>query len=69
MPHKPKIIAPRLFGGISRMSYGGRLPPHVKDGLRLIAKQENKSMSWVMEEVIIRYFKMRTPKYIQRSEK
>lgn len=67
--HVPRIIAPRLFGGVKRENYGGRLPPHVKDGLRLIAKQENKSMSWVMEEVIIRYFKMRTPKYIKKVDK
>lgn len=65
----PRRIAPRLWGGIKRENYGGRLPPHVKDGLRLIAKKENKSMSWVMEEVIIRYFKMRTPRYIQTKEK
>lgn len=65
----PRIIAPRLASGVSRENYGGRLPPHVKQGLRLIATQENKSMSWVMEEVIIRYFKMRTPKYIQRRDK
>lgn len=65
----PRRIAPRLWGGIKRENYGGRLPPHVKDGLRLIAQKENKSMSWVMEEVIIRYFKMRTPRYIQLKEK
>lgn len=64
-----KQIAPRLWGGLKRENYGGRLPPHVKDGLRLIARKENKSMSWVMEEVIIRYFKMRSPRYIPTKGK
>lgn len=50
--------APKLKYTI-RASFGSRLDPLVKAGLRAIAKQENKSMSWVVEETIIRYFKLK----------
>jgi predicted transcriptional regulator len=50
--------APQLKWTI-RKSFGSRLDPLVKEGLRAIAKQENKSMSWVVEETIIRYFKLK----------
>lgn len=64
-----RVIAPRLASGDKRESFGHGLPPAIKQGLRLIAKNENKSMSWVMEEVIIKYFNMRRPKYITRKKK
>jgi hypothetical protein len=67
--HKTRIIAPRLANGDSRESFGHGLPPEIKDGLRLIAKRENKSMSWVMEEIIIDYFGFRRPKYLQRKKR
>jgi len=54
--------APLLSRG-QRVRLYGRLPEPVKEGLRAIARMEGKSMSWVVEEVIIRYFKMRTPAY------
>jgi len=63
-----RVIAPRLANGERRESFGHGLPPQIKQGLRLIAKQENKSMSWVMEEVIIKYFRMKTPEYIERKK-
>jgi len=56
-------IAPRLANGDSRVGFGHGLPSHIKEGIRHIAAKENKSMSWVMEEVIIDYFNMRRPKY------
>jgi len=65
--HVPRIIAPRLANGDKRVGFGHGLPPHVKDGLRAIAAQENKSMSWVMEVVIIDYFGLKRPKYLQRK--
>jgi predicted transcriptional regulator len=40
------------------------LPSEIKEGLRKIARLENKSMSWVMEQVIIRYFHMKQPRYV-----
>jgi len=60
---RPRQIAPRLANGHSRIQWGGRLPDYVKDGLRKIARSENKSMSWVMEEVVIEFFDLARPKY------
>ena len=62
---RPRRIAPRLASGASRIGYGGGLPEEVKEGLRAIAHRENKSMSWVMEEVIIDYFHLRRPEYVK----
>ena len=58
-------IAPRLANGDSRVKDYGRLPEAVKEGLRAIARQEGKSMSWVKEQVIIDYFGLRVPRYIK----
>ena len=69
MKSKKKQIAPRLANGESRDNYGGRLPPRIKAALRLIANDENKSMSWVMEEVVIKFFGMRRPAYKRRKVK
>lgn len=60
---RPTQFAPRLLSGEQRVRLYGRLPDAVKDGLLAIARSEHKSMSWVIEEVIIRYFKLRKPKY------
>lgn len=62
----PRIIAPRLAGGLVRDNFGSRMAPDVKHGLRSIAKIENKSMSWVVEEIVIDYFGLRRPKYDPR---
>lgn len=56
-------IAPRLANGDSRVPFGHGLPEAIKEGIRTIAGKENKSMSWVMEEVIIDYFGLRKPRY------
>lgn len=61
---KTRTIAPRLASREPRVGFGHGLPYEIKEGIRSIAKHENKSMSWVMEEVIIRYFKLPTPEYI-----
>lgn len=60
-----RTIAPRLADGRKRVQSGGSLPPAIKEGLRKIARMEGKSMSWVKEEVIIRYFRMKRPEYIR----
>lgn len=60
----PRRIAPRLASGIRRESFGHGLPPEIKAGLRQIARDEHKSMSWVMEEVTIRYFRLPAPEYV-----
>jgi len=39
----------------------------VKAALRVIARDEKKSMSWVMEEVVIDYFSLKRPKYRSRK--
>lgn len=64
---KTRIIAPRLFSGDRRESIGHGLPPEVKAGLKSIARSENKSVSWVLEEIIIEYFGFKRPKYIERK--
>lgn len=66
---KKRIIAPRLANGNPRVGFGHGLPEEIKEGIRRIAKKENKSMSWVMERVIIDYFKLPEPKYITRKVK
>lgn len=65
----PRIIAPRLKNGDKRESIGHGLPPEIKQGIRRIAQHENKSVSWVLEQIIIEYFGFRTPKYIERKKR
>ncbi|HVJ72079.1 MAG TPA: hypothetical protein VM531_11340 [Sphingomicrobium sp.] len=60
---RKRQIAPRLTSGEICVGIGHGLPPDVKDGLRLIARHENKSVSWVLEQVIIEYFHLPKPKY------
>ena len=69
MKYKPRTIAPRLFNGDSRVGIGHGLPPEIKEGIKRIAASENKSVSWVLEVIIIDYFGMRRPKYIERKKK
>jgi predicted transcriptional regulator len=69
MKYTPRIIAPRLANGDSRVAIGHGLPEDVKEGLKAIAKAENKSLSWVLEEVLIDYFGLRRPKYLKRKKK
>lgn len=65
---KTKVIAPRLFSGEKRESIGHGLPPHIKQGLRAISRQENESVSWVLEKIIIDYFGFKRPRYIERKK-
>lgn len=69
MKKKPRIIAPRLANGEIRESIGHGLPPSIKKGIKSIAKLENKSVSWVLEKIIIDYFDLPIPKYIERKRK
>ena len=61
---RSRTIAPKLANGDIRVRDYGRLPEEVKEGLRAIAKDEGKSMSWVKEEIIIQFFGFKRPKYI-----
>ncbi|HYV52405.1 MAG TPA: hypothetical protein VE971_03840 [Candidatus Eisenbacteria bacterium] len=67
-PKKTRTISPRLANGDIRDSIGHRLPPEVKQGLKTIALHENKSVGWVLEEIIIEYFGFKRPKYITRKK-
>lgn len=62
---KKRQIAPRLASGLSRVGIGHGLPEEIKEGLRLIAQRKNKSVSWVLEEVIIDWFRLPKPEYIK----
>jgi hypothetical protein len=59
--------APLLASG-ARDRFGSRLAPSIKHGLRAIARSEGRSMSWVIEEVVIDYFHMRRPKYKRETD-
>lgn len=65
--HRPRLIAPRLASGESRIAIGHGLPPAIKAGIRRIAARENKSLSWVLEEIIIEHFGLRRPQYLVRK--
>lgn len=65
--HKTKTRAPLLLNKDTRIINQHRLPESVKAGLREIARIENKSMSWVLEQAIIDYFGLITPKYFKRK--
>lgn len=65
--HRPRMIAPRLANGETRIAFGHGLPPEIKEGIRRIAAKQNKSMSWVMEEIIIEFFHFRPPQYAPRN--
>lgn len=67
--HKTREIAPRLANGWKRVSIGHGLPPDIKEGLQHLARKENKSVSWILEFVIIDYFEFKQPKYIERKRK
>lgn len=50
---KHRRIAPRLASGERRESAGNSIPPILKYALRVIATQENRSLSWVIEQILI----------------
>ena len=68
-PIKPwkRHIAPRLASGKSRENWGGRLPEPVKYALYMRAKREGKSVSWLMEEIVIQHYDLERPDYLQRK--
>jgi hypothetical protein len=66
-PHKPRQIAPRLASGERREAGSIALPPDIKAAFRLIAAGENKSMSWVNEQMLIRALGLKRPEYVKRK--
>jgi hypothetical protein len=64
-----KQIAPRLADGGWRERMYSALPAAAKESVRAIARHENKSMSWVIEEIVYDVFKLRRPWFVTRSKK
>lgn len=63
-----KNIAPRLKSGEKRVGAHAGLPPAIKDGLRMRAVAEGRSLSWMLEEALIDHFGLRRPAYIVKKE-
>ncbi len=68
MNKKPKQICPLLAKGVRERNFH-RLPHEIKRSLMGIARDENKSMSWVLEQVIIDYFQLNVPRYKKLEDK
>ena len=49
----PRRIAPRLASGEKRVPAGNGLPPIVKFALRQMADAEHRSMSYIVEEILV----------------
>ncbi len=64
-----RMISPRLADGSRREQFGHGLPPAIKSGLRAIAKSERQSMAWVLEQVVIEYFGLKSPVYVTDVKK
>lgn len=67
MKKKTRTYAPSLERGYRKLNVWLRLAPSVRYGLEQIAKQEKKSINWVLEEVIVYYFHLEEPKYKVRK--
>jgi len=65
---KTKIIAPRLYNNHIRIKFGHGLPEEIKEGLKEIARKDNISMSYLLEEIIIDYFNLPRPKYKNKNK-
>jgi predicted transcriptional regulator len=68
MKKKTRTYAPSLVSG--RLRYKNawlRLAPSIKAGLKEIARNENQTMNWVIEQVLIDYFHLEEPKYKVRK--
>lgn len=53
MPKQPKKILPRLAGGEVREQLYSSLPEDYKAGIRAIAQDENASINWVVNEILL----------------
>jgi hypothetical protein len=59
--------APRLLNG-TRENQGITLDPLVRYGLQSIARQQKKSLSWVVDSVLIDYFQLKHSKYRRKEQ-
>jgi hypothetical protein len=64
---KPRTIAPRLASGHVRVPIAHALPPHIKQAVAMIAVSKNQSVSWALEQLIIRGYKIEVPEYVPRK--
>lgn len=67
MNARRRRIAPRLLSGKSRIHWGGGLPEEVKVEIKRMAAKRRESVSWMMEQIILDYFGIRVPEYVQRK--
>jgi hypothetical protein len=51
---RPRIIAPRLASGERRIGTHAGLPPNIKHAAYLISISRNQSVSWALEQLIIK---------------
>lgn len=65
----PRTIAPRLANGEKRESIGHGLPPNIKQALRMKAVAQNRSLSWILEQDLIRLYRFERPEYVERKAK
>lgn len=63
---RTRTISPRLATGDSRLNIYHRLPDEIKEGLFHIARTENQSVGWLLENAILDYFGLKRPKYKKR---
>lgn len=68
---KTKQIAPRLVDDF-RDPVWMSMPSEYKEGLRAIAKMENKSVSWVVQEIMVDFchtkLRIPLPRYLVRGK-
>ena len=60
-------ISPRLLNGKIRDRLYGRLPSNIKEAIRWIAHKEKQSISWTIEQVVIEYFHLEEPEYVEQK--
>lgn len=63
-----KKYAPRLMSRKVRARSSSRLPSEIKEYIHWYAKKNGCSMSWVMEQMVIDYFDLVVPRYIDNKE-
>lgn len=56
-------FSPRLASRDIRVKIRHGLPEEIKYGIQEIAKMENQTVSWVLEQSIIDYFGLKRPRY------
>lgn len=63
MKKTAREYAPSLERGYRKLNVWLRLAPSIRHGLSEIARNDNESINWVIEQVLIDYFHLEEPKY------